>query len=184
MLGIPFFNLDTEIESYFGTSIARLRYRFLTERSYRKEASNALKHVLSRDDSRDWVIALPPSGLMDCYWQLVKSSGATIVVLADSPENILNRAVFYDDDSKPIDKRLSEHEKRLYLKEIKADISYYRRTYRRADMTVDIAGLGPEDAARKLCEALDRPLATQSGPEPENGAPQEAGGSGFASAGR
>ena len=141
LLGIPFFDLDAEIESYFGTSIARLQNRFLTPHSYRKEASNALKHVLSRDDSRNCVVALPPSGLMDSYWRLLKNSGATIVVLVDSPENILNRIVFYDLDSKLIDRRLSEKEKGLCLKEIKGDIAYFGRTYRRANMTVDIAGL-------------------------------------------
>jgi shikimate kinase len=184
LLGIPFFDLDVEIESYFGTSIARLQNRFLTQHSYRKEASKALKHVLSRDDSRNCVMALPPSGLMDSYWRLLKNSGATIVVLVDSPENILNRIVFYDLDSKRIDRRLSEQDKRLYLKEIKADISYFRRTYQRANMTVDIAGLGPEDAARKVCQVLNQSLAGQSGSEPEPGAPQRTGGSSFASAGR
>lgn len=162
LLGVRFFDLDAEIESYFGTSIARLQDRFLTPYSYRKEASKALKHVLSRDDSRNCVIALPPSGVMDCYWRLVKNSGATVVVLVDSPENILNRIVFYDMDSKLVDKLLSEREKRQYLKEIKGDMSYYRRTYRRANVTVDIAGLGPEDAARKVCQVLDQSLAAQS----------------------
>jgi shikimate kinase len=172
LLGVPFFDLDAEIEIYFETSIARLQNRFLTPYSYRKEASNALKHVLSRDDSRNCVVALPPSGLMDSYWRLLKNSGATIVVLVDSPVNILNRIVFYDLDSKLIDRRLSEKDKRLYLNEIKGDIAYFRRTYRRANMSVDIAGLGPEDAARKVCHVLNQSLAAQSGPEPEQGAPQ------------
>ena len=182
LLGVPFFDLDAEIESHFGTSIARLQNRFLTQYSYRKEASNALKHLLSRDDSRNFVMALPPSGLMDSYWRLLKNSGAIIVVLVDSPENILNRIVFYDLDSKLIDRRLSEKDMGLYLKEIKGDISYFRRTYRRANMTVDIAGLGPEDAARKVCQVLNQSLAAQSGPESEQGAPQRTGGSSFASA--
>ncbi len=184
LLDVPFFDLEAEIESYFGTSIARLQNRFLTQYSYRKEASIALKHLLSRDDCRNCVMALPPSGLMDSYWRLLKNSGATIVVLVDSPENILNRIVFYDLDSKRIDRRLLEKDKRLYLKEVKGDISYFRRTYCRANMTVDIAGLGPEDAARKVCQALNQSLAAQSRPEPEQGAPQRTGGSSFASAGR
>lgn len=184
LLGTPFFDLDVEIESYFGTTIARLQDRFLTPYSYRKETLNALKHVLSKDNSQNCIMALPPSGLMDSYWRLLKNLGATIVVLEDSPENILNRIVFYDVDSKVIDKRLSENEKRLYLKEIKGDISYFRRTYRRANMTVDIADLGPEDSARKICHVLNQYLARQSAPEPEQGVPQRAGGSSFASVGQ
>lgn len=178
LLGTPFFDLDAEIESYFGTTIERLQNRFLTPYSFRKETSNALKHVLSRGNSKTCVIALPPSGLMDSYWRLLKNIGATIVVLEDSPENILNRIVFYDLDSKVIDKRLSENEKCLYLKEIKGDISYFKRIYRRANITVDIAGLGPEDSARKTCHVLNQYQATRSAPE--QGVPQRTGGSGFA----
>ena len=178
LLGTPFFDLDAEIESYFGTTIERLQNRFLTPYSYRKETLNALKHVLSRDNIKTCVIALPPSGLMDSYWRLLKNLGATIVVLEDSPENILNRIVFYDLDSKVIDKRLLENEKRLYLKEIKGDISYFKRISRRANITVDIAGLGPEDSARKTCRALNQYQATQSALE--QGVPQRTGGSNFA----
>ena len=46
------------------------------------------------------------------------------------------------------------HERKLYLKEIKADISYFRTSYRRATTTVDICGLNVEDSARKIKAAL------------------------------
>jgi hypothetical protein len=39
-------------------------------------------------------------------------------------ENILERITFYDIDSRRIDKHLTGKERILYLKEIKADISY------------------------------------------------------------
>jgi shikimate kinase len=113
LLGCPFFDLDAEIETYFGTSIERIQKRFLTAYSYRKEASKALKQVLSQEDSRNCVIALPPSGLMDAYWRTVKKANATTVVLEDTPENILRRITFYDIGSKPIEKNLSEKEKQL-----------------------------------------------------------------------
>jgi len=127
LLGYPFFDLDAEIESYFGTSIERLQSRFLTTYSYRKEASKALKQLMSRDESLNWVIALPPSGLMDAYWRIVKKTNATTVALEDSPENILKRITFYDIDSKPMEKKLSEEERQLYLREIKGDISYFTK---------------------------------------------------------
>ncbi len=154
LFGYPFFDLDTEIESYFGTSIERLQNRYLTMHSYRKEASKALEHLLSRENSRDWVIALPPSGLMDSYWRVVKKANATIVVLAHSPRNILNRITFYDIDSRPVVRNVSQKERRLYLREIKGDVSYFRRTYQRATLTVDIDGLGAEDAARRIKDML------------------------------
>jgi shikimate kinase len=96
LLDDAFVDLDAEIESYFGTSIERLRRQYLTVYSFRKEVSKALKHVLTRKDSRDCVIVLPPSGLMDSYWRVVKKAEGTIVVIRDEPENIVARAIFYD----------------------------------------------------------------------------------------
>jgi shikimate kinase len=154
LLGYQFFDLDTEIERFFGAPIPRLRQRFLTQYSFHVEASKALKHVLSRKDSQDWVIALPPGGLMGAYWRVVKTVRAAIVVLQDTPENILKRITFYDDDSQLIDKALTDREKRCYLREIKADMTYFGRAYRRADLTVDITGLGPDAAAQKIKDVL------------------------------
>ena len=183
LLGCPFFDLDAEIETYFGTSIERLQKRFLTPYSYRKEASKALKQVLSREDSRNSVIALPPSGLMDAYWRIVKKSNGTTVVLEDSPENILNRITFYDIDSKSIEKNLSDKERQLYLREIKGDISYFRHSYRRASVLVMIAGLGGEEAAEKVRDVLIESLPTELETEPEPCAVQWTDSS-FTSAGR
>jgi hypothetical protein len=38
----------------------------------------------------------------------------------------------------------------LYLKEIKADISYFKRSYERADLQVTITGLDPEASAAAI----------------------------------
>ena len=100
LLGVKFFDLDHEIESFFGTSIERLQKKFGTIHSYRKEAARALVHLLNRPDGRDNVIALPPSGLMGGYLEVVKRSTGTAVALNDKPENILERITFYDRDSK------------------------------------------------------------------------------------
>ena len=92
---------------------------------------------------------------MGGYLQVLKKSSGITVALNDKPENILERITFYDIDSKPIEKNLTVHEKRLYLKEIKKDISYFRKSYERADLQVDISGLDIEQAAGKVKEALE-----------------------------
>src|ERR1700745_1906205 len=74
LLEYRFFDLDVEIEHFFGTSIERLRNSYLTSHSFRVAASQALKHVLTREDSCNCVIALPPSGLMGAYWKVVKQT--------------------------------------------------------------------------------------------------------------
>lgn len=154
-LGYQFFDLDEEIERFFGTSIERLQNRFFTMHSFRNEAAKALAHILNRPHSRDCVIALPPSGLMGGYLRAVKKAGGITVVLNDKPENILQRITFYDMDSRPIEKKLAAEEKRLYLREIKKDITYFRKTYKRAHLQVDISGLDADGAAQKVEETVE-----------------------------
>ncbi|MFQ6114523.1 MAG: shikimate kinase [bacterium] len=96
LLGCPFFDLDNEIESFFSTPIERLQEKFLTMYSFRQEAAKALKNLLNRKETQDSVISLPPSGLMDNYWRVVKKSEGIIIVLTDDPTNILKRVTFYD----------------------------------------------------------------------------------------
>ncbi len=150
----PFFDLDEEIERYFGTSIERLRDRFLTARSFHNEAAKALSTLLTKPQSERAVISLPPSGLMGGYWRVIKKLKGKKVVLTDRPENILARITFYDIDSNPIAKQLTEKEKRLYLREIKKDMTYYKKSYQRADYYIDIDGHDAIKAAQKVKDIL------------------------------
>jgi shikimate kinase len=147
LLEYRFFDLDVETERFFETSIERLRCRHLTSHDFRRAASQALKHVLSREDSYNCVIALPPSGLLGGYWKVVNETrDATIVVLRDTPQNILKRITFYDIDSRPMQQNLTDREKGLYVREIKRDIAYFSPSFRRAHVSVDITGCGPADS--------------------------------------
>jgi len=160
LLGIRFFDLDQEIEKFFGTSLQRLQDKFLTVHSYRFEAAKALIQLLGHPDSESSVIALPPSGLMGGYLAVLKKTDGITVALSDEPQNILERIRFYDRDSKPIERRLTCDEKRLYLREIKKDITYFGKSYERAHLQVDICGLTVEQAAIAVKQALE---ATGSG---------------------
>ena len=155
LLGIRFFDLDDEIENFFKTSIERLQNRFLTTHGFRDEAARALVDLLNRPESRDCVLALPPSGLMGGYLRAIKKANGTTVVVTDKPENILDRIRFFDIDSRPIEKNLTANEKKLYLREIKKDITYFRTSYKRANLQVDISGLDPDQSARKVIEAVE-----------------------------
>jgi len=150
LLDLEFFDLDEEIEGFFRTSIERLQSRFITMHSFREEAAKASAHLLGRPATRECVIALPPSGLMGGYLRVLKKSSGIRVVLRDLPERILERLVLYDVDSRPIEKSLTAAEKRLYLREMKKDITYFRSSYERADLQVDISGLDVDEAAQEI----------------------------------
>jgi len=153
-IGYIFFDLDVEIEKYYGNTISRLKAEIITEYSWRLMGVPVLKNILVENKPKDIVVALPPSGLQDAYLQVIKKSTSLVIVLADTPTNILNRVTYYDEDSKPIAKVLNDQQKKFVLSEIKKDITYYKRSYSRAHFQFDISGLDVAQAADKLKELL------------------------------
>ena len=151
--GCPFFDLDEEIERHFGLSIERLQARFLTRYDHRKDCAMVLQRIAAANP--DCVIALPPSGLRDAFLRVVRRMSVVTVAVHDTPENILERITLYDVDSRPIDKHLTGEERILYLKEIKADIAHFKRSYARADLQVIITGLDPEASAAAIDARLE-----------------------------
>src|SRR2546427_12934033 len=71
-LGYAFFDLDTEIEHTFGTSIERLKAALVTEYTFRHKAALALKHLVRQQEKTPYVVALPASGLMDHSYSVLK----------------------------------------------------------------------------------------------------------------
>ena len=57
--------------------------------------------------------------------------------------------------TRPIQKDLTDHEKRLYLREIKRHIAYFNRSFRRADLSVDISGCSLDDASHRVWDVLN-----------------------------
>jgi len=155
LLGVPFFDMDIEVEAFYHESIPRLQAQSLTINNYRRKVCRVLRDVLARTDATDCVMAIPPSGLRPPYRDVIKESRSTVVVLRDDPVNILNRIAFYDDDSRPMQKVLTPDERELYLDEIKKDMRYFARSYSKADATVHINGSSPVEAAKQIKFVLD-----------------------------
>jgi shikimate kinase len=159
LLDCSFFDFDEEVERFFGMPIEHLQERFENMELFRQEASKALLHVLTRKESKNSVIVLPPSGLMNFYWKVISESTGTIIALKDDALNILKRIEFFDKDSILITKIVSDREKKYYLSEIQKDIIYYNHSYERANISVSIEGLNVRQAATKVKEQLQmRPV--------------------------
>ena len=154
IVGYKFFNLDTFVEEYYGMSLERLQGKLLTMYSFRIEAAKALKHLIDNNKGENYIVALPPSGLMGGYLNVIKKTDCLVIAIHDNPENILDRIVFYDKDSKPILKTLNEKDKRYYLSDIKKDITYFGKSYKRANLHIDISGLDVECSAKKIAEVV------------------------------
>ncbi len=163
-LDYPFFDLDEEVEKFHGTSIERLQKRCNSMEEFRKKCALVLTYLTTRKCADDFLIALPPRGLMGPYLRVVRQLDGLTVALKDKAENILSRIVFYDIDSNPIEKHLTKAENRLYLKEIKADLAYFGRSYRKADLTVDLSETQGINAAAAEVERALRPRMQSPAP--------------------
>ena len=142
-IGYSFLDLDLEIQNYYGDSIERIQNECFSILDYREKASLVLDYLLS--NCIDTVIAGTPSGLKFSYLKVYKKHRATkdlvSIHIKDSFENILNRLTFYDKDSNPITVHMDESKKKLYFKEIRADYNYFKNSYARADLQINIENI-------------------------------------------
>ena len=123
--GYKFFDFDLEIEKYFNSFISLLKREFLTEYDFRKKASIVLARILEENED-NFIIAMPPSGLMDYYWRIIKKDESLVTIaLKDKVRNIFKRMRFYDDFSQLIDIKIKKENERAYLRAISLDIEYF-----------------------------------------------------------
>lgn len=146
-LGFSFFDLDIEIQNYYNKPIERIQDECISMNAYREKASIVLDSLLSKNI--DSVIAGVPSGLRFSYLQVYKKHKANkdlcSIHINDSCENILERLIFLDKDSNPIIEKLDDSKKKIYLRELKADYNYFKDSYKRADLKVDINNVSLPD---------------------------------------
>ncbi len=146
-LGFSFFDLDVEIQNYYNKPIERIQDECISMNAYREKASIVLDLLLSKNI--DSVIAGTPSGLRFSYLQVYKKHKANkdlcSIHINDSCENILERLIFLDKDSNPIIEKLDDSKKKIYLRELKADYNYFKDSYKRADLKVDINNVSLPD---------------------------------------
>ncbi len=142
-----FFDLDEEVEKHYQKSIEILQNESFTMNEFRKKASVVLDRILTNTNNS--VIAGTPSGLKYSYWKVIKKHKSKNKIIAihihDTPENVLNRLTFYDKNSKPLVVKMDKHKRNRYLKEIKADYDYFKSSYERADLQINIENVKLED---------------------------------------
>ena len=157
-LGFSFYDFDDEIEKYFGKPKEYIMDDYMFPYDFREYTRIVLHDLLNKKENA--IIAGAPSGLRDIYLREYKKSkkeSGNIFIsihLSDKPENILERITFYDKESKLMDVKLSEKEKRLYFIDIKKDIAFFKKFNRRADHEFDVDGLTLDEIPEKLIYLL------------------------------
>ena len=75
ILDYAFYDLDLELERHFRMPISRLKAQSITGSSFRQKASRVLGRILQENRDRNLIVALPPSGLRDWHWKVIKTHG-------------------------------------------------------------------------------------------------------------
>ncbi len=140
LLGYSFYDLDQEVEIYYQKPVEIIQKGCLSMNGYREKASIVLDILLNKQENS--VISGTPAGLRNSYLQIYKKHKKRIDLISiniiDDPKNILDRLVFYDINSKLLDIKLDEIQKKKYLKEIIADYNYFKKSLSRADLQINI----------------------------------------------
>lgn len=78
-IGYKFFDFDFEVVKYFNSHITFLKREYPFERTYREKVSVVLSKIL-KENNDNFVLAMPPSGLMDNYWRIIKKDDSLITI--------------------------------------------------------------------------------------------------------
>lgn len=155
-IGFTFIDIDKSVQDYYHKPIERIQEECLTVYGFREKASVVLDQVFS--ENIDSVVSGTPAGLKSAYLTVYKkhkkSKNLYSVHLYDTANNILNRLTFFDKDSNPIVVHMNESMRLRYLQEIRADYDYFRDSYRRADIRVDIEDVRLEAIPEMIIEEL------------------------------
>ena len=78
------------------------------------------------------------------------------ISITDKPENILKRLTFYDIDSNLLEIDLTKKEKEKYLNEIIGDMDYFKKSYSKADIQLNIENVPIHHIPSLVTEKLDK----------------------------
>lgn len=159
-IDFSFFDLDAEIQNYYNKPIERIQDECLSMNRYREKASKVLDYLFSKNINS--VISGTPSGLKYAYLKVYKKHKADkdlySILINDSCENVLDRLTFYDKDSNPIIEKIDDSKKMRYLKKIKADYNFFRDSYKRADLKIDINNINLNDIPNLIVNELQKTI--------------------------
>lgn len=155
-LGVPFIELDREVERLNGTSLSEI-FEMFGQETFRRMERLALEQVLQRFDR--FVLATGGSIVTEpATFELLISSCLTIWVRADPDEHM--QRVIEQGDLRPM------AENSRAMDDLVSILKSREPLYARADVTLQTAHKAPEQSLEELLALL--------GPEPRQAAPKQA----------
>ena len=151
-LGYDFYDLDEEIRAKYEMTQQEFldTYLWLYERD--RMRGEMIGEILGREGSK--VIAVTPMYYSKFFSKYLKKGMALGIELQDTVENIFNRTIFTDEYDRVYEDSAEYREahRKYYLKEIKKDITFYKKSFEKIGNTFQINNDPPEVAADRLIE--------------------------------
>ncbi|MBQ3414783.1 MAG: AAA family ATPase [Clostridia bacterium] len=154
-LEYDFDDLDEEIKRQYGKiDNFQLEYPFDYERH--RKRGEILKEIIDKYDD-NVVIAVSVINYSRIINDIIKNKEILAIEIQDKPENILKRLVYADEEDKIFQINISNIEQqKYYLKDIKKDITYYKKIYSKIENKFYIDGKLPEEATEDLVKFIEK----------------------------
>lgn len=152
-LGYIFYDMDEEVKSYLHITLEEFVNTVWPYERDKIRGEILGKLILRQEDK---VIAVTAMYYSRWFSKYLLRDDVTAIELQDSPEHIFSRLVFSDENDQVYkDDEYRDAHAAYYLREIKKDITYYRKAFSKITNKVNIDGDPPEKVVERLMEQFD-----------------------------
>lgn len=146
-------DLDDEIKRRY-KSIINFQKEYPYDYDRHKIRGEILLDIINKYED-NVVIAVSPIFYEEFFIKAIKQPNVLAIELQDTPECILDRLQYSDENDNVFPLIMNtKAEKNYYLKEIKADIRYYKKAYEKIENKFDMQGETKEDVVKRLLKYI------------------------------
>ncbi len=164
-LNFKLYDLPYEMQNHYNESIERIHNKTFNLYGCTELGSVVLDKIFAKRE--DAIVIGMESGLKYVYLNTLKkhkkkNPALYSVYLHDTAENISHRMRFYDIDTNPIEVEIDEPLRKRYVREIKKDFTFFKSSYQRADIQVDIENVKLENIPDLIMKKLKDHIEKQN----------------------
>lgn len=149
-LGFKFYDLDEEVKTCLGMTLEEFVHT--SNLRWRDQKRGSIIKKLVRLDE-DMVLAITPISYTDNFRTRITGDDILAIELYDTPENIISRLVFSDEnDTIYTDDHYKNEHREYYLIDIQSDLDWYGKVYEEIGITnrVFIDNASPEKVVDRI----------------------------------
>lgn len=152
-LNYDYDDMDNEIKRRY-KKIDTFRRKFPNDYHRHKKRGEILLDIINKYED-NVVISVSPIFYEEFFVSALNLPKVIAIELQDAPENILKRLVYADEDDNVYPLIIeTKTERNYYLKDIKADIRYYKNVYKKIENKFNMQGETIKEVTKRLIEYI------------------------------